>query len=292
MKVEVSDIPLFWSAYDLAAGRTTQERQAIFDTEYLGKGSAGLRDFWISRIESSEQLVGVIDSRPRYYQALREVSRQAPAQVEAIRASCRKLLDLIEDAVLADTFLLVGRMNSGGTVSETGLLIGVDMFGLSDQTPMDELSAWHRQVLRPPAALPRIVLHELVHANQHYSQPGTLLSECIKEGACDFVVTLLLGPHDSIHYRYGREHESALWERFKREMHIQDISNWLCEGTNAKDRPADLGYFVGHQICSAYYTRQRDGSQAIREMLRIQDFEQFLERSQYVGVAPSLPGTL
>lgn len=286
MKVEISDIPLFWSAYDLAHGRSSHEQQVIFENEYLSKGSIGLRDFWRLRIESAAQLVDVIDARPLYYQALRNISAEVPAQAARIEEVCRRFDTLIGGAVLSDTYMLIGRMSCGGTENESRLLIGVDMFGRSATTPFGELSAWHRDVIMPITDLPRVVLHEFVHANQHYSQPGTLLAECIKEGVCDLVVTLLLGPHNSVHYRYGLEHEAELWEKFRGEMHIRDTSNWLCEGTNAKDRPADLGYFVGHQICSAYFTRHQDGAQAVREMLRIEDFEQFLAQSGYAGASP------
>jgi uncharacterized protein YjaZ len=124
-----------------------------------------------------------------------------------------------------------------------------------------------------------------VHANQHYGKVDSLLAECVKEGICDFVVTLLLGPHDSTHYTYGRQNETALWERFAKEMDTQNYSNWLCEGTNAKDRPADLGYFIGHQICAAYFAARGDVPAAVGEMLHVTDFRAFLSESQYEGSA-------
>lgn len=290
MKIETSDIPLFWSAYDLAYGRPPQERQAIFDSEYFAKGSIGLHDFWRLRIESSAQLVGTIDAHPRYYQALRQISGEVPTQAAKIEVACRRFDELIGGAVLSDTYLLIGRMNCGGTEYSARLLIGVDMFGQSPTTPIDELSSWNRDVLWPLSDLSRVVLHEFVHANQRYQQTETVLAECVKEGVCDFIVTHLLGPHDSIHYRYGRRHEEALWQRFKGEMHTQNYSNWLGEGTNAKDRPADLGYFVGHQICAAYFARQNGHAQAMRDMLQIRDFDEFLEQSGYTGAAPELSG--
>src|SRR6266576_5320933 len=40
------DIPNFWRAYDLAAGKDSAERVRIFETVYLQPGSPGLRD-WI-----------------------------------------------------------------------------------------------------------------------------------------------------------------------------------------------------------------------------------------------------
>src|SRR2546429_9309039 len=39
------DIPNFWRAYDLAAGKDSAERTRIFWTVYLQPGSPGLRDW-------------------------------------------------------------------------------------------------------------------------------------------------------------------------------------------------------------------------------------------------------
>src|SRR2546430_14064534 len=40
------DIPNFWRAYDLAAGKDTAERTRVFRTGYLQPGPPGLRD-WV-----------------------------------------------------------------------------------------------------------------------------------------------------------------------------------------------------------------------------------------------------
>src|SRR5436309_15210150 len=44
------DIPNFWRAYDLAAGKDSAERTRIFRTVYLHPGSPGLRDWMRVRL--------------------------------------------------------------------------------------------------------------------------------------------------------------------------------------------------------------------------------------------------
>src|SRR6184192_2453593 len=44
------DIPNFWRAYDLAAGKDSAERVHIFETVYLQPGSPGLRDWMRVRL--------------------------------------------------------------------------------------------------------------------------------------------------------------------------------------------------------------------------------------------------
>src|SRR4026207_917471 len=66
VKFVTSDIENFWRAYDLAANETDKaKRIAIFKTEYLDKGSPGLKDFLRLRIKSAETLVGMIDKMPK-----------------------------------------------------------------------------------------------------------------------------------------------------------------------------------------------------------------------------------
>ena len=53
VKFVTSDIENFWRAYDLAATEADKaKRAAIFQAEYLDKGSPGLKDFLRLRIKS------------------------------------------------------------------------------------------------------------------------------------------------------------------------------------------------------------------------------------------------
>src|SRR5687768_8438197 len=72
VKFVTSDIDNFWRAYDLAKAETDRtKRVAIFQTEYLDKGSAGLKDFIRLRIKSADALLTSIDKLPRYYASMR-----------------------------------------------------------------------------------------------------------------------------------------------------------------------------------------------------------------------------
>ena len=42
-----------------------------------------------------------------------------------------------------------------------------------------------------------------------------------------------------------------------------------------------LGYFMGYRIAQAYYERAPDKKTAIRDILRVKNAEDFLERSGY-----------
>ena len=67
------------------------------------------------------------------------------------------------------------------------------------------------------------------------------------------------------------------------EMLGSDYSNWLYQGERSKNRPADLGYYVGYKIVEAYYKRSADKEKALREILGVSEPLQFLEDSGYAA---------
>lgn len=289
MRIETQDLNLFWKVWASVLDLPIKEQASVFESDYLGEGTVGLKDFWHLRIKSGEELALRIAAAPRYYNSLRDTCQEIPAQVQAIKNACCKLDELLCGANMPDVYLVIGCMNCAGTESDAGLLIGFDMFGRTDATPMDELGQWHREIVFRPNVLPPAVLHELVHANQRYAESDTLLAKSITEGAADFFVSLLLDPSTGSREAYGRQNESQIWRQFSSEMHDSDYRNWMYEGDGPKNRPADLGYFVGRQICAAYFARQSDPTQAAKDILTISDFTEFLRASSYDGEAPDVP---
>lgn len=275
-----SDIALFWKAYDLAR---PENNLIVFRDEYLRKGSIGLQQFTRLRIGSSCALIDAIEQHPKYYASLRERASQLPSQERALRESFRKLKNLYDSAVFPDVYFLMGRMNSAGTLTDKVLLIGIDMFGQAADTPLDELGEWHKANIKPIEAVPFVVAHELIHYQQKYPRDQiTLLQQTINEGGADFIAKLIAGGHGNERlHTYGDLHQKELWFEFKKEMLGSNQDNWLYQGDKAKNRPADLGYYIGYKICEAYYEKARDKKRAIKEILEIKDFQAFLTASGY-----------
>lgn len=290
-----SDIPRFWAAYD---GATLQDAAARFQARYIDAGTPGLRDFLDGRIVNGRFLAATVAARPRFYAAIRANTLAvdtASGVKDAIRASFRRLKALAPDAVFPDVYFVVGRLNSGGTVSDRGLLIGVELNARDDRTPTDELDAWERSVVGRLADLPHVVAHELAHMQRRGGDPengkATLLARALNEGAADFVAELISGAHlNGAHYVYGDAHERELWAEFSRAMRGTESRGWLYQGGDAKDRPADLGYYEGYKIAQAYYRRAADKRAALRAILDITDPEAFLRASGYAGQAGAPAG--
>lgn len=279
-KIVTSDIALFWKAFDKA---TRENDLIVYRDEYLKKGSAGLKEFWRVRIENSCELVNAINYAPKYYAATRGQTAKLDSFEPRIRSSFQNLKEIYPDAVFPDVYFLVGRMNSGGTLTRTGLLIGVEMYAKTGETDMSTFSDWHKAVLGSMDRIPFIVAHELVHYQQdHPADDQTLLRRSVSEGAADFIATLIAGGHSNRHlHEYGDPKEAALWNEFKTEMLGNDVSNWLYQGDEAKDRPADLGYYIGFKIAESFFDKSSDKKAAVKKILEIKDFKKFLADSGY-----------
>lgn len=281
VKFVTSDIESFWKAFDKA---TTENAEEIYTQEYFAPGSDGLQLFLKYRIGNAKSFAEQVSSSRKYYEALRAPSRRIAAFEPKMRASFRKLKDLYPDAIFPNVYFVIGRMNSAGTLAPGGLLIGVDMFGANGQVNSDGLSQWQRSVIAPIEKVPFVVAHESIYYQQKYSIPGepTLLQKSINEGAADFIAELISGGHVNPHLHvYGNPLEEELWREFKQAMNGTDVSNWLYQGDQAKDRPADLGYYMGYKITESYYRNASDKRAAIKEILEIKDFEEFLKASRY-----------
>jgi hypothetical protein len=284
------DIGRFWRALDrFDAAQSDDERaRALFEDYYL-PASAGLREFIRIRIGSPFELQRTIERHPRYYADLRRHAGDVANAAAPVRAAMHALKHIYPDAVFPDVFFVVGRMSSGGTLTDKGLFIGVEMYGLYDDTPTDELGDWHRAVLGRMDRLPAIVVHELIHYQQKFGdQRQTLLVQAFREGSADFLAELLVGSHVNQHvHDWALPREGEVWAAFEKEMDDVDPSAWLYNGGQAgSERPADLGYFVGYRIARAYYERAADKSTAIGDILEASDVPALLAASGYRPVAP------
>jgi hypothetical protein len=280
-KLVTTDITNFWNAYDLAQ-KDTVNRLKIYREYYIDKGTAGLQDYFATKVWNMRSFVNGHDRRSRFYAAIRPNTLQVEALKPQIVASFVKFKEVYPKARFCDIYFVIGNYTSGGTVSPTGLLIGIDQMSRTDNIPMDELTLWEKNNYQPLQKLPHIIAHELIHFNQgSLSHDTTLLSAALVEGMCDFFAELISGETNierQIVFAKGKEKQ--IWEDFKKEIWLNRGSNWIGNATQERpDHPADLGYWVGYIICKAYYEQAEDKKQAVWDILHISDYKSFLEKS-------------
>ncbi|HSL69099.1 MAG TPA: DUF2268 domain-containing putative Zn-dependent protease, partial [Longimicrobiales bacterium] len=260
-RIITSDVRLFWSVLDRSTPETLTQ---LLHCDYLMVGTQAVRDFIPSRIISAARLAELVTSRRDRYEAARQSSLTVDTMEQPIRAVFRRLKGLYPAAVFPDVYFVVGRFNTGGTVSQRGLLIGAEMY------------ANHGGVTN-------IVAHELVHYQQKpiLAAQRSLLSQSVMEGSADFVAELISDHRgNSRAHEYALPRERELWQEFTRVMNGRDYAGWLY-GNAPEGRPADIGYFFGYRIAQAYYARLPDKGQALRDILNIADYAEFFRRSGY-----------
>lgn len=282
VRIETGDVARFIETMEaMRDAATAQDSLRILTESYFGRGSTGLEAFTRARIESPAELMAVMKARPRYYRHLARSLAGVGEAEPAIREAFRRFEEIYPQAVYADVYIVVGRMNSGGTTAPARILLGAEMYGRDTDAPTDELSTWARTVVRDTSVLATIAVHELMHINQR-GDGSTLLGQALGEGGADFVTELVTGRNINSHvHAWADPRETELWAEFQTVMCGESSAGWLYDSSR-KDRPADLGYWMGYKIASAYYERATDKRRAIAEILdAATDPFGFLERSGY-----------
>jgi len=278
-KIEIitSDLTNFFEAYDKAKPNFDPK---VFDELYLKKGSKGLKSFTNGRIKNAKNIAKIVRYYPEYYASIRSSTEQIPEMEKEIKESLSKLKELYPASIFPPVYFVIGALNSGGTSSDDGLIIGAEMYGLTDPSIISNMNNWLQTVLKPVDEIPHIVAHELIHFQQKYKGNNTLLKASIKEGSADFIAELISGKHinQNVH-NYANPKEQELWTEFSKIMNKKELKGWLYSST--KGRPNDLGYWMGYKITKAYYDSIEDKQQAIFDILTIEDFPAFLEQSGY-----------
>jgi hypothetical protein len=237
-------------------------------------------------------LDAAVQRRPRFFAAIRPVTLAvdtARAVKDAMRRAYHRFANLYPAAAFPPVYFLMGQLTSGGTTSDAGQLIGLEMHARTPDTPSDELSPWERRVVGGIDALPGIVAHELIHSEAALARNGghqdaaltTLLAQALDEGCASFLGQLISNGDIANANSYGMAHEAELWREFRKEMNGRKVDNWFYQGDKSTDRPADLGYFVGSRICQSYYEHAKDKQAAVAEILQMQDPVGFVRQSGY-----------
>lgn len=286
-----TDIHNFWKAYD-AAQKDTARMQAIFQEQYFDKASPGFEDYIATKIGSIEKFVANQKSKPLFYAAIRKNTLSIDKMKDSISNLFLKFKKLYAAAIFPDIYFVIGRFNSAGTVSDNGLLLGVDQISKSDDIPLQELNLWESKGIRKVKELPVIIAHELIHSQQNsMRQDTTLISYAIQEGMADFFAELLTGVNPSQRqYDFAKDKKKKVWNDFAAEMYLNRYNNWIANGDQeTPDHPSDLGYYIGYEICKSYYEEMPDKKQAIIDMFHINDYKDFLRKSKYEEKVNVLP---
>jgi len=298
--VFTSDVTHFWEAYDSVQTTTDSLKQLQYIKKlYMDKGTPGFQTFAKIRNCTADQYVSLIRRCPKFWTSIRPKTFSVISKQAAIEAGIQSLRRLYPELKPAKIYFTIGCLHAEGTTRDDQVLVGTELAAGDSLTDVSEAPvAFARNVFKnqDTSNIVYLNVHEYVHTQQS-SDGSDLLGNCLAEGAADFMAELATGkPLHNTYILYGRAHEATLKEEFKREMFLPYIQNWLYNARITPDR-ADLGYFMGYSICSAYYARMGDKAQAIRDIIQLKYEDtaavaQFLDRSGYYLDHPDRAGLI
>lgn len=282
--IVTSDVSLFWNVYDRFL-QDTSNAQKLFLREYFEKGTADLQEYYRIKTPNIGGLRGFVrnlQKMPDYYASIRTNTQRVSELEDTLRVIFRNLKQWYEPAIFPNVAFVIGGWSSGGTVTDYGSIMGVDMQAADENTPTHELNLWQQRNMLSFDQLKHVVAHELIHVQQNnMAGDTTLLCHAVKEGMADFIGELISGKTANERlYVWAKGRERQVWEEFKKEMYLDRYYNWIANSNQeTAERPSDLGYWVGYQICKAYFDRATDKKKAVHEMLNIRKYRDFLQKS-------------
>jgi hypothetical protein len=278
-RIVTEDIDRFWRAWDAATPETLAD---VLQREYVDRATPGLEDFIFRRVHGADELAETVQRFPLFYAHARKSMHRVHDFEPEIRRAFVRMKELYPDAVFPDVYFTVGRLTSGGTVSPRGLLIGTELYTRTSEMPESEFEEWMLELFSPIETIPALVAHELIHYQQQVGGPGTLLKQALVEGVADYLGALISGGHiNERRHGYGDANEARLWCEFQEQMHGDDLSAWFYNMATARDRPSDLGYWMGYKIADAWAARVSDEQERVQGLLHIPDPQTFLAESGY-----------
>lgn len=278
-KIYTSDIDNFYRAFDLAINDTINSNK-IFKKEYFSKGTKGLKDFYKTKIKNVDAFANFVVRHREFYKSIRNDISNIDDIKEKIYLNFETFKMIYPDAVFPDIYFVIGKFSSNGTISKRGLLIGTEILCRTENTDTEN---WNKDILRISMLrehIPVTVSHELVHFNQLKMEDGnTLLAKSIREGSAEFIAELISGETDG-DYSDFRGKEIKIWNDFKNDKDKSMWDSWSSWQQANEKRPKNAGYWAGYLICKAYYGQIGDKEKAVQDILSIQDYNAFYEKSK------------
>jgi len=273
--IQIDDVERFYKVYDAAGGHPTAEQ---LQHDYIDPGSDGLHHLSKVRNVTGAAIAKTLTEHPEIYSDAKHCTAVLPQVRERLQVAMLKLRDLYPEAKFPPVTIAVGR----------GKPVGVGSPASGVQIGLEALCATNWMNPNVEDRFVNVIAHEYAHVQQAQAladdEHPTVLEMSLIEGAADFTAELISGEISSYQFvgtMNGREKE--IETAFVPDEDKTDISKWLYNGT--REKPGDLGYWVGYRIVKSYYQHAADKRQAFREILEMSDPKAFLAKSGwYPGI--------
>lgn len=275
VKIDIDDVDRFYKIYDAAGGHPTADQ---LQHDYLDPGSDGLHHLAKVRNVSGTAIAKTLTEHPEIYSDAKRCMVVLPRVRQRLETALLKLGDLYPEAKFPPVTILVGK---GKPVA-----VGAQNSGV--QVGLEALCATNWLNPNVEDRFVHVIAHEYAHTQQSRvladDEHPTVLELSLIEGAAEFTAELISG--DVAYSQFGastKGREKEIETAFISDEDNTDLSQWFNNST--REKPGDLGYWVGYRIAKAYYQHAGDKRQALREILEMTDPKAFLAKSGwYPGI--------
>ncbi len=273
--IHIEDVERFYKIYDATNGHPTVDQ---LQHDYIDAGSDGLHHFAQVRNISGATIAKTLAEHPEIYSNARRCMLVLPRVRQRLQAALLELGRLYPEAKFPPVTIAVGL---GKPVA-----VGSPAFGV--QVGLEALCATDWLNPNVEDRFVHVIAHEYVHVQQSQAlsndEHPTVLELSLVEGAAEFTAELISG--EVAYSQFGastKGREKEIETVFVSDEDKTDLSQWLNNGT--RERPGDLGYWVGYRIVKSYYQHAADKRHAFREILEMSDPKVFLAKSGwYPGI--------
>nr|WP_281719625.1 hypothetical protein [Nitrosomonas nitrosa] len=261
---------------------------AVF-LDYMENGSAGFRG-WMGRYDvSAEEFGSLYRQYGSAFRTIRGISGPLQEEEEVIRASIDNLRGLADSDIAIPIYYFVSSQHRfAGTPVQleddpAGVGVGAAL-GVSERYQEGADLIAREEIVD---ALGYLAVHEASHILQLHAQGGignyrsiyapgggTMLSIALREGCAEYLTYLASGERYGDRHLYVAEHEAELWSDF---MAIADepafsVAGWFGGADpDHPDRPFQIGYAVGSEMCRAYHEEMGEPDAEVSEIFALFD---------------------
>lgn len=286
-KIETTDITNFWKAYDnLNTAKTKSDSISVIQEQYIDNATDYFKEFIKARKFTASEYVSLIRAYPKFWNSVRPLTENIASKTTEIDSIFKQYQKVIPNFNQPNVCFAIGCLRSGGTTSKNLILIGSEIAASNHQVDKSEMTGWLASVIGNSGDIVSMIAHETIHTQQRYNVIRfNTVNAVLMEGVADFFTTELIGLNiNQKVFEYGYANQCSLYKEFKSDLenYPRKYDRWLYQGDSEKDRPADLGYFIGCQIAKMYYNKSENKTQAITDLLNIRKYRQIFKESGFM----------
>lgn len=287
----------------LKTAKSTEDTLTLIQTHLLQRASPTFKEY----IEGKKQNgVNVLDmyhqslrNYPKYYGSILKQSEifYTKMLTSKIERAYKRLARVYPDAKLRPNVICFGFMDDGGKSLQSGQYVGLEVLACNDKADKSELNSRMKNYLEGASydlnRIDELITHELVHLSQFRGDEnfaktfkGTikyipLLAEggatFVTDFVYDFKATIGPGLFYQEQWDYCNNNQQKLWQDFLKATNHSPFFS----GINPDYPVLRVGNYLGYQVCKAYFDKAKDKKQAIKEIIEVNDWDSFVQKSGF-----------